>query len=78
MTGAFAHKLPAQQPTLRQMAQEVIVSRSIADKAETIHGYSVWSELDGQALAARDEFLAALERETGLTRELLAEIGAIL
>ena len=77
---AFAHLLPSQNPSLSQLAALLVFagrthSRAAADPLARAH----WQmdEIETAESEAADAFFTALERETGISRDMIREIGGM-
>lgn len=69
---ALAHKLPPAAPTVLQLAGKAIAAERMAQRA-SLTGREYAAE-ETAAMNASARFWAALERDTGLTREMLGEM----
>jgi len=77
---AYAHLLPASEPTLAHLASTLVrMGRAHSRAAERTLPFSSWhmDQIEADQEAAADAFFAALKRETGITRDMLREIGGM-
>jgi hypothetical protein len=74
--GAFAHLLPPKAPTAMQLAVRLIrqqnAARSGCLRTDTLR------QFNDTMRDTEEAFYAALERETGIDRELMSKLGGAL
>ena len=77
---AFAHLLPAQNPSLSQLAALAVFARRVHTRATNnplAHTNWQMDEIEAAEFEAADAFFTALERETGISRDMIREIGGM-
>lgn len=77
---AFAHKLPPIEPTLAQLGATLIrMGRAHSQAAGRPLSFPSWhmDQIEADQEAAADAFFTALERETGISRDMIREIGGM-
>lgn len=74
---AFAHLIPPAEPTLAQLA--IRLRTAIRDFNRVAAGQipAAWETVEREEMEAASAFFERLEAETGISRELLREIGAV-
>lgn len=83
VTGAFLDKLPPKGPTLLQLALAAIHAKKAARthlhslRATTRATETHQGMLDDLAFDTAEEFFAALEVETGISREVFGKLAEI-
>lgn len=78
--GLYRHALPPKCPTLLQLALRLLRRSREYTRAESgVLTLASW-EMDGleaDQLEAADAFFAALEAETGISREMVRDLGGL-
>jgi len=77
---AFAHLLPTAETTLAQLGAFLIVAgRAHSRAAAEPHFHARWrmDQIESDQETAADAFFTALERETGISRDMIREIGGL-
>lgn len=73
---AFAHKLPPKEPTAMQLAVRLIRIQN-AERSGCLRTDKLRQFCDN-AVDTEEAFYAALERETGIDRDLMRRLGGVL